>query len=274
MPTHAPISVFEFTSYKSYLSKVLSPSGSSRGQRSRLAEALNCQTAFVSQVMNGDVHFSLEHAVQISSFLKHSPEEQHFFVLLLQKERAGSKALREYFDAQMKEITARRQLIKERIHAQSGLSTEAQMRYYSAWYYAAVHILISVPEFQVPDKIATALQLPLPLVNSTLDFLLQHGLAAMEKGRYRIGNARIHLPSDSPMISKHHANWRMKAVQSMEQLDSQNLHYSLVVSLSESDRETIRNMILKLIESTEPVLKASPEEIVCFMGLDFFRVSR
>jgi uncharacterized protein (TIGR02147 family) len=274
MPTVAQISIFEFTSYKSYLAKVLSPSGHSRGQRSRLAEALNCQTAFVSQVMNGDVHFSLEHAVQISSFLKHTSDEQHFFVLLLQRDRAGSKALREYFENQMKEIVARRQLIRERIHARPSLNAEAQMHYYSAWYFAAIHILTSVPEFQTPDKIAAALQLPLPLVNSTLDFLLKHGLATFEKGQYRIGNARIHLPADSPMVSKHHANWRMKAMQSMEQNDPENLHYSLVISLSESDRETIRNMILKLIENTEPVLKASSEETMCFMGLDFFRVSR
>jgi uncharacterized protein (TIGR02147 family) len=270
----ALVSVFEFANYKRYLSKVLSPSGRSRGQRSRLAEALNCQTAFVSQVMNGDVHFSLEHAVQISTFLKHTPEEQHFFVLLLQKERAGSKALRDYFENQMKEIIMRRQLIKERIHAQAALNAEAQMRYYSAWYYAAIHILISVPEFQTPDKIAMTLQLPLPLVISTLEFLMEHGLATVEKGRYRIGNTRIHLPSDSPIISKHHANWRMKAIQSMEQNDPQNLHYSLVISLSESDREIIRNMILKLVENTEPILKASPEEKVCFMGLDFFTVNR
>jgi len=42
------------------------------------------------------------------------------------------------------------------------------------------------------------------------------GLAEEKEGRFKIGNSRIHLPSNSPLISKHHTNWRVKAIQTLE----------------------------------------------------------
>lgn len=265
-------SIHDYADYKAYLRDRLETTGEARGSRSRLAQALHCQTAFVSQVLNGDAQFSAEHALSISEFLQHSPEERHFFILLVQKERAGSKALEQYYESQLAEIRGRRKLIQERIQVKQGLSSEDQMTYYSSWIHSAVHILSAIPRFQRASAMAEVLQLPPAAVKQSLEFLEGVGLVHREGEAYRIGAARIHLGRGSPMIGRHHANWRMRALHSLDRADPSDLHYSTVVAISRADRERIREEILRFLERIEPIVQASPEEGCFSLTLDWFGV--
>lgn len=263
--------IFTYHDYKKYLSNALN-SGAGRGLRSRLAEALHCQPAFISRVLNSHAHFSQEHGMVINRFLQHSEAEAHYFILLLQLGRAGSKLLEEYYKKQIQEIQEKRQLISERIQVKQGLSKEDQMIYYSAWYYAAIHILLLVPAFQTKAVIARHLKLSLPLVSECLDFLVSVGLASLENERYKTGAARIHLSKDSPMISKHHTNWRIKAIQSLDCVGKEDLHFSGPICISEEDAGKIKKKLLDLLEQTEPMIRLSTEEAMFCFSMDFFKI--
>jgi hypothetical protein len=55
-------SIFEYRDYKTYLNDTLEKRArefNERGIRSRLSEAIKCHTAYVSQVLGGNAHFSL-----------------------------------------------------------------------------------------------------------------------------------------------------------------------------------------------------------------------
>jgi len=197
----------------------------------QLADYLRCQVAFISQVLSGSPHLSLEHAIQTTHFLEMGVEETEFFMILVHSGRAGSHELKKYYAKQISQIKERRQKISERIEVKSNLDLESQTTYYSSWIYAAAHILLSVAEFQSPNRIAEHLRLPLVLINETIEFLVSVGLAEKKKEKYIIGTARIHLPAASPLISKHHISWRMQAIQSLEGRGPESLHYSLVMSL-------------------------------------------
>jgi uncharacterized protein (TIGR02147 family) len=269
--------VFEYRDYKKYLNAALSTGGASRGSRSRLAEALRCQTAFISHVLNGNSHFSLEHAVVISRFLNHTQDESKYFVLLVSLGRAGSKELEEHFKAQIDEMQKKRAQIKERIAVDRALTAEAQIRYYSAWYYSAIHVATSIPALQTRDALASALSLAPSLVNECLEFLTEHGLVAAKNNKYEIGPVRMHLGADSPMISRLHANWRLQAMQSMERPVTRNasdLHYSTVLTISHDDAKRVREALLRAVDETEKIFRPSPEEVVYCVGMDWFRVSR
>ena len=69
--------------YIEYLKAALTNDGKRGGAKQALAKYLRCQSSFVSQVLTGRSHFSLEHAVAISDFLKHSDDEREFFLLLV-----------------------------------------------------------------------------------------------------------------------------------------------------------------------------------------------
>ena len=269
--------IFEFRDYKAYLNFVLSTSGAGRGSRSKLAAALKCQTAFISHVLNAASHFSLEHAVIISKFLNHSPEESKYFILLVSLGRAGSKGLEDHFVNQIDEIQRKRTAIKSRIVTDHVLSPEVQLRYYSAWYYSAIHVATSVPVLQTRDEIAAGLGLTPGLVTECLDFLMEWGLVALDNGKFKIGPVRMHLGPESPMISKLHANWRLQAIQSLERKVSSkavDLHYSTVLTISHKDAKKVREILLKAIDQTEKTFIPSLEETVYCVGMDWFQLSK
>ena len=103
------MSIYDFEEYKKYLNvKAFLMMQSERGIKSKLARHLNCQTGFISQVLNGMAHFSLEHAIKINDFVGHSEDEAHFFMLLVQLSKAGNHDLKLYYKSQMEKILNRR----------------------------------------------------------------------------------------------------------------------------------------------------------------------
>jgi hypothetical protein len=157
------------------------------------------------------------------------------------------------------------------------LSPEAQMKYYSAWYYSAIHVSTSVPELQTRDTLASALGLAPGLISECLEFLVEHGLVISKNNRFAIGPVRMHLGADSSMISRLHANWRLQSLQSLERpvsTTAMDLHYSTVLTLSHSDVARVREALLKAIDETEKIFRPSKEEVVYCVGMDWFRVSK
>ena len=234
---------------------------------------MDCQNAFVSQVLNGDTHFSLEHGIKISAFLDLNHEEEEYFLLLLQYGRAGSVTLEKFFERQIDARLAKRNEIQTRIKKSENLSLEVRATYYSSWIYIALHIHASIPEYQTREALRKRLALDRSTFDEAMRFLIENGILAEDaKGRIRIGPVRIHLERDSPLIGRHHSNWRMKAVQALDRPHAKHLHYSGVFSLSESDVEKIRQILLESIEKSEPILRDSPEETVWVIGMDFFEL--
>jgi hypothetical protein len=191
---------------------------------------------------------------------------------LVEKGRAGSKDLEAYYESQLDEIRAARSKIQERIQVKKGLSAEDQMTYYSSWIYAAIHILSAIPAYQETAELARVVQLPVAKLKHYLEFLEGAGLVVREGQRYRIGSARIHLGADSPIIQRHHANWRMRAIHSIDRGNTDELHYSSIFAISRKDGARIREEILKLLETIEPVVQASPEEAAFCLGMDWFEL--
>lgn len=263
---------FAYDDYRAYLESRLATTGKQRGLRARMAKDLRCQSAYISRVLAGESHFSLEHAIQISRFLGHGDLEREYFLLLVEEARAGSQELAEFFREKREEVRARRLVIAERIKVKKELSREDQVTYYSSWLYAAIHVMLTVPAFQTVEEIARYLQLPVSKVSTILEFLEQAGLASRQGARYQTGETRIHLGKDSPMISRHHANWRLRAMQAMDQPSPDSLFFSGPISIAEHDVGNVRAKLLKLLEEIEPYFRQGKEECVVCLDLDFFRL--
>jgi len=266
-------SIFDYQDYKTFLNDIMGLKP--RGHRSRLAEALRCHTAYITLVLSGNAHLSLEQAELANQFLGHSEEESHFFILLVQLGRAGTTSLQNYFQNQLKAVSNKRLELKNRLQFKKTLSAEDQSIYYSSWHYAAVHILLSIPALRTKDALAHYLRLPSKKIAEVLDFLVKAGLVETKDDQsYVIGTTHIHLPHDSPMISKHHSNWRMRAIESFDSEALTDLHYSSVVTMSKKDGAKIRAILIKAIEDVRSVVKDSPEEEGFCYTLDLFPLRR
>jgi uncharacterized protein (TIGR02147 family) len=262
-------SIFEGNDYKVYLRERMI-ARASRGDRNRLAAAIRCHNGYISQVLNGDAHFSLEQAELINPFFGHTKAESDYFLLMIQFARAGTASLRKHFQEQMKSLSEKRFLLKDRLKFKKILSKEDQATFYSSWYYGAIHVLVSVPRCSTAQGIAEYLALPLDRVRETLEFLLSVNLVTLTNGRYQIGTSHIHLGSDSPMISKHHTNWRLQAMRSLDLQKKEDMHYSSVMTVSLEDSVKVRELLVKAIEDIRAVIRNSDNEACFAYAIDFF----
>jgi uncharacterized protein (TIGR02147 family) len=265
-------SIYDYQDYRRFLVDALGGKNKRTGQRGALARHLGCQTAYLSQVLSGVANLSLEQAYKVNQFLGHDPQASDYFLLLVQKERAGTHELKAYFHTKIGEILQRRSEIRSRVAKNRTVSERDQAYYYSQWYVGAMHVALSVPHLQSIAELSRHFQLEESVVREVLDFLLNTGLAAYEKQRYTIGPSHIHLAKDSVFIKQLHSNWRLKAVQSLGRKTEDNLHYSVAYTLSRADALKVRQQILDVIEQNMEIVKPSKEEVVYCNTIDFFEL--
>lgn len=264
-------SIYDYEDYKAYLCDSLEARGEAkRGERSRLATFVGCHTAYVSQVLNGNAHFSLEQGEQINRYLGHPKDQALFFLFLIQLARAGTPALRRIFEEQLRVLKEKQFVLKDRLEFKRTLSREDQATFYSSWHYGAIHVLVSVPGCHTERGMSEYLGLPVERVSEILQFLVSVGLVVRKEGNYGIGTTHIHLEHDSPMIAKHHTNWRLQGIQSLDRASKSDLHYSSVITSSKADADRIRSILVKAIENVRAIVKDSKDEDGFCYAIDFF----
>ena len=265
--------VYDFSDYKSFLRSRVGPSNSRRGVKIAISKALKCQPTYVSQVINGGSHFSLEQGEVLSGFFGFTTDEKHYFLLLIQFARAGTKALEQYFKLQLDELRNRRLILTKRLGSGTLIQKEEQFVYYSTWQYAAIHMALTIPSLNTAKKIAEHYGISLKRTAEVLEFLCKSGLAKREGTFFQVGISQIRLGNDSPNILKHHTNWRMRAVESLDRESLKDLHYSAVVTLSQKDVVKIKDKLLETISELLKDIRSSKEEESCALTLDFFNLS-
>lgn len=261
--------LFSTLNYKDYLNSRLDSGG--RGTRAKLAKAIGCQSAYTAQVLRGSMNFSLEQAETINRFFSHSELDSEYFIRLVLLARAGTKELRQRFEREIKSFQKKQKDLTVRLGVGQPLKAEEQQIYYSNWYYCALHAMASVPAYQKIDLISQRLQMPQNIVADAIDFLCRAGILVKKVGGgWEIGESRIHLGRDSSMIDRHHANWRLQAIRSLERKRPEDLHYSSVVSISAADREKIFELLMKAVEKAKAVVREAEPSEVGVINVDFF----
>ena len=267
--------LFSSTNYRQYLKDWISSQPKrGRGLISALAKAAGCQPVYFSRVLLEKAQLSLEQAQAIQPLLGHAGEEIDFFLLLVEWDRAGNRALKNYFAGKIEAAREVRASLQNRFTDAKTLTGEHQNTYYSSYQYAAVHACISVPALQSVDALEAFLRIPRERLLEVLSFLKQTGLAFEERGRYRVGLHRLHLGKDAGLIRQHHSNWRIEALKSLDRgkgaQSDQALHYSAVVSVSEADAVRLREHWIQSLEEFNRQVAPSRDETVRALVIDFF----
>jgi uncharacterized protein (TIGR02147 family) len=267
------IKCIEYTDYKAFIeARIKSESVAIRGLRQKIAKFIGCQSSYFSQVVNGKAHFTLEQAHRLCSFLNLDDNETKYFMLMVEYARSGTRDLKEYYMKQMEEIREARGNLKKRLKDTQTFSRAEQDRYYSTWFYSAIHVMLSIPEFQNIAKIAVHLNLPEKIVSEAIEFLVKIGIIEKKDGKYVPSKRDIHLERESEFIQRHHINWRTQCLLSVEKNLPDDLHYSVVTAIAKSDVKKIKEILIQSIEKAREVIAPSPEETTCVLALDFFKL--
>jgi len=265
-------SLFLYKNYKEYLIWKLQSFSKRVGSRRRLAQAINCQATYITQVLNGQAHFTLEQAHSINDYLGHNESESHFFLLLVQLERSGTISLKNYFRNQILEINKNRELLATHLNKKNSLTIEQQTQYYSSWQYSAIHIALSLIEKPPLDQLSLRLGIPLERVNYIIQSLIEMGLIIMTEKGYQLSQNDTFIGQNSLHLARHHSSWRIQAINNIEKGKVQDLHYTAVYSLSRDDRERLKENIIALIQKNLKIVHSSPEESLFIFTADFFEL--
>ena len=267
------LNLFEFSSYKRFLIEYIkAQKAAGRGLRSKLAQVAGCNTTYMSQVLNGSANLSQEQGEAICRFLGLTGEETEFLLCLIDSARAGTNSLKALLQKKIERMQAARLVVKDRVEIKEHLDPLSQATYYSHWGYAAIHMLVTIPEFRTEARVIERLNLPPQQVRRMIEFLISCGLLRSEAGVLVAGRTQIFLGQDSPMIVQLHNQWRLRAMLSVEKNEIEELHMTSTMSLSKDDFFKVREILLNAGNQSMNVARESKEEELVAMSLDFYRV--
>lgn len=260
------ISIYDFTDYREFLNAWMAQQ-KGKGWQGKLATVAGVSSSLISFILKGEKHLSLEQAAEISDFLGLPEKEVEYFYLLVEYGRAGSVKLQKQL---LKRIEEQRKKLSNRIAAATNLSDDVKAIYYSSWAYSGIRNLTATPGPHDVHSIASHLGLTPAVVGQLLDFLLQHGLCKIEDDKLTYGTKRIHVPADSPFVTKHHQNWRLKGFQAMEERKDTNLFFTAPMSLSAQAALDVHQLLPKFVEQVMGISGPSDSEVIYCFNMDWF----
>jgi uncharacterized protein (TIGR02147 family) len=265
------VNTFEIDDYKKILKQIIAEKRKvQKGLSRRISEYAGIHPTFVSQVLSGNKDFSEEQLLLVCEFLGIKKLETKYLLTLLLIDRAGSIKLKQHYIEIRDQIRAHSLRVDQRIPKHRKLSEVEKAIFYSSWIYSAVHMLTTLETSMSFEKICSRLTEPHAKIREVLDFLISANLVKEEKGYFVATTLATHIDKQSPFLVRHHANWRLRALQAAENLAETELMYTANFSVSRKDFAQLREMMMQTIQQSYAVIKDSPAEDVAQMNLDFF----
>lgn len=265
------MNIYEFTDYKIYFNEwVENLPKKGRGEYRRVAEKLNISTTMISQVFRGDKHLSLELASEVSDYLGLSELETEYFFLMVEFARSGSHKLSLKLKKRLTTLQNDGKKLEVRLKKDIEMNDETKSIFYSSWLYSGVQMLTAIDHLNDAQSIADTLQVKRSDVQKVLQFLLKEDLVVLKNQKLDAGPRRTHLGVDSPLVSKHHQNWRLQAFQKMPFNNPDDLFYTGPMSVSLDVAEKIRIELPAMIEKINKWVMPSPSEVVRCLNIDWF----
>ena len=264
--------IFKFGNYRSFLvSHIKSLPRRGFGEAKKMAEHLGVSSTFLSHVLAGSKQLSLEQAHALTKYLGLNNLESEYFLCLVQKDRAGTKDLQDYFSRKLTELSNKSLNMAERLDVDKKMSETEKATFYSSPIYSSAHIFCATHKLgRTVDEVAKRFEIDRARANAVLRFLVESGMCIETEGRFQPSTQSTHLEFGSPHLFKHISNWRLRAIQAAENLSEEELMYTVNVALSKKDyarlREDLAVFIKKFLEEVYP----SPSEEIACLNLDWF----
>jgi uncharacterized protein (TIGR02147 family) len=265
------MAIFDYKSYKAFvLGYVSERPKKGHGEFRKMAQAIGVSTTMISLIFKSDKHLNLELANDLCEYLGLNDKETEYFFLLVQLERAGSHRLRTRMLKQVEAAQSRSQKLKERLVRDKDLSETDKAIFYSSWIYSGLRNFLAANSKLTIEEMAQRLNVPRLQIQKALDFLVETGLIRRAGNSWQVEAKRTHIGSDSPLVTKHHQNWRLQGFNKMPYADESNLFFTSPMSLSKKAAEEVRKKIPSFIQEISKVVVDSKSEVVRCLNIDWF----
>lgn len=266
--------IFTWDNYKDYLKhRFLGPKN--RGMISRVADHLGCQRSYISRILSSEVQLTPDFAYKLGKFLGLSELEQEYFCLLVERQRASDPDFKIHLGIKVQSLKQKGLSHADRSSRGDPFGdpkhTAESSRYFSHWAWTAIHLALSVSQYQSVQQLETRFQLPREFILEVLSSLEDLNFASRVGDKWHYKGGEFHLERKDPYGYIHAVNWRQKALQSALKQNTENIHYTLVQTLSLEDAKKLKLELMKYIENLNKVAGPSkPEEVYVFL-FDLFK---
>lgn len=242
------------------------------GELSRIAAHLGVNSALISQVFSGKKEFTFEQGFRITKYMGLDDFQSEYFMALLQRERAGDHEYKKHWDQKIQSMQSEALNLKNRVKKDRSLSDFEKATYYSSYMYGAIRLFCSIGDGKTLSEISEMLDLSREKTSEAIRFLQDIRLLREAEGsKYQMTEASLFIDRDSPLIKKHHLNWRLQTLKKIEKLSDDELCITFPYSISEKDFKKIREILVSAVQQIQMIVKESPAEKVAYLNIDFFR---
>jgi len=266
------MTIFSIEDYRSIIREKIEENKALRGYQARLSEAAGVHSSYISRVINSHVQLTLDQAANLAEFWQLESDETDYFLDLVLLERSSSTVLKARTQKRLSAIRRSHENLASRFSNSRVLEAQDNSIYYSAWYFSAVHMLLTIPQYRSAKEISIRLLLSKELVQTVLETLEKLGLVHLVGSQWRVLQFDLHTPKDAVWARAHHGHWRQKSALKIQEFDSEATHYSGVHTLSKSDAVKLKHHVLQFLEKSRKIIAPSPEEKLFFLGCDFYEV--
>jgi uncharacterized protein (TIGR02147 family) len=265
--------IFDFLDYHQFLTEYMeSLPHKGYGQLTKLAKALRANPSTVTLVLQGQKDFTPEQTYNLSEYLGLNDLEADYLLTLVNYKRAGTANLKAKLHRQLLSMKEQSQKLNVLMPPKKELSEEVRAIFYSQWYFSGIRILSSIDGFQNIERLAQRTQLPRAKVKQVVDFLVQNQLCSDANNEIKMGPMSTHIPAASPLVSRHHANWRQRSIASLDDIQEGEFFFTSPLSVKIKDSELIREILTKCVTDVFKIVDPSPcEEAYCF-NIDWFKI--
>jgi uncharacterized protein (TIGR02147 family) len=267
-------SLFTYTDFRAFLKDYIAnlPRGG-RGELAQIARALGIHSTLVSLILAGKRELSNEQAFELTEYLQLSDWEREYFLLLCTFARSGTEKLKNHYRRKVKEYQKENKRLDPHLSKSKALSLNEQAIFYSSWIYSAIRLQTSIGNQGVTlEDLVRKFRWPESQLRKVLDFLLTTQLITEKNNCYFIGSMQTFSSARSPLVAKHHKNWRLKAIERSDLLQEEEMMITIPCTMS---RETFLQLREKMVQFTREINgliePSAPEELVC-LNMDLFYV--
>jgi uncharacterized protein (TIGR02147 family) len=265
--------LYSFDDYRDYLVEIIhSSANNGYGKLAEIATFCNMNPATITLVLKKDRDFTIDQAYDVASFFGFNSFEIDYFITSVNLQRSAKVSAKNYFKKKLNDLKREANDLQKRMGESKDLDENAKAQFYSSWFYSAIRLATSISEYQSIDEISKRLKINKVMTRTIIDFLLVHGLIKMENDKFKMSVQSTHLSANSPLISRHHQNWRLKAFSKMEQTESDELFFTSPVSISKSDIPIVRKILVEALDKVFEVIDPSKEEELACLNIDWFKV--
>lgn len=264
---------FSETEYRSVIRKwVAERPHKGRGEMKIIADLLSIPTSVWSQMLSGSREMNEDQAFLVSDYFGFADLEREYFLCLVQIERAAHHVYKSHLKQKLAALKEQSSNLSKRLKYEKVLDEKSQAEFYSSWIYAAVSLFCGIGTGKKLEEIITEFSLERERAIHVVNFLLSVGLLILENGLYKEGTVSTFVDRNSPYVSKHHTNWRIRAIEKTSNLKPTDFMYTSPMSLSQKDFEYLREKMANVVKEVSERVRDSKSEVVACFNLDFFKM--